>query len=187
MANTSVFTGAHGTLTLALLTDPEGKDAESIINRYSVLTVGRVTGVQVSVQTDLEEFHEIGFRSATSLHPGNNHVSGTIERAYINGALVGLLLGRNGFLTPDVNATASGARYVQPAFNMKVSLRDPAVVGADNIVVQSNLNIKGVKFQNWSYSLPENDFVVERISFKALSVEIEDIEGSVTVGPAFVD
>lgn len=187
MANTSVFNGAHGTLTLALLTDPEGKDGESIINRYSVLTVGRVTGVQIAVQTDLEEFHEIGFRSPTSLHPGNIHISGTVDRAYINGALIGLLLGRNGFLTPDINVTGSNNRYVQPAFNMKLSLKDPAVVSSDNVAIQSNLNIRGVKFQNWSYTLPENDFVIERVTFKALSVEIEDIEGAVTTGPVFVD
>ena len=179
MANTNVFTGAHGTLTLAPLDNPEGRDAGSIISHYAIQTVGRVTDVRVFVQTNLEEFHEIGRRYPTSLHPGNIHISGEVGRAFINGALIGLLLGRKSFLPDTVEP------FVQPAFNMVLRLKDPAVVAADGPVV-AELSVNGVKFQNWNYHLPEDDFVLEQVTFKALSVEIADIEGTVTTGPVFV-
>lgn len=179
MANTSVFTGGHGTLTLASLDNPEGQDAESIISQYETQTVGRVTEVQVCVQTDLEAFHEIGRRYPTSLHPGNIHISGKIGRAYINGALLGLLLGRKAFVTVE-------EPIVQPAFNMVLRLSDPAVVAEDGGPVAAELVVNGVKFQNWSYHLPEDDFVLEQVTFKALSIDIRDAEGSVTAGPIFI-
>lgn len=180
MANTGVFTGAHGTLTLAPLDDPEGRDAGSIITHYQMQTVGRVTDVRVFVKTHLEEFHEIGRRYPTSLHPGNIHISGEAGRAYINGALIGLLLGRKSFL-PD-----TAEPFVQPAFNMVLRLRDPAIVAEDGGQVAAELVVNGVKFHNWSYQLPEDDFVIEQVTFKALSVEINDFEGAVTTGPVFV-
>ncbi len=176
MANTNVFTGAHGTLTLAPLDTAEGRDAESVIGAYEIQqAVGRVVDVKLCVRNDLEEFHEIGRRYPTSLHPGNIHVSGTVGRAYINGALLGLLLGRKSFLPSTTEP------FVQPAFNMTLRLDDPATVGHAELVVS------GVKFQNWSLSLPEDDFVMEEVCFKALSVEITDVEGEVTIGPVFVD
>lgn len=176
MANTNVFTGAHGTLTLAPLDNAEGRDAGSVVSAYEIQQgVGRVVDIQVFVRTDLEEFHEIGRRYATSLHPGNIHVSGRVGRAYINGALLGLLLGRKSFLPSTTEP------FVQPAFNMTIALRDPAVVG------QAQLVVSGVKFQDWSFRLPEDEFVMEEVTFKALAVEIIDIEDSVTIGPVFVD
>ncbi|WP_305042616.1 hypothetical protein [Geoalkalibacter sp.] len=176
MANTNVFTGAHGTLTLAPLDTAEGRDAGSVIEAYDIQqAVGRVVDVKVCVKTDLEEFHEIGRRYATSLHPGNIHVSGTVGRAYINGALLGLLLGRKSFIP------STAEPFVQPAFNLTLRLDDPATIGNAELVVN------GVQFQNWSLSLPEDDFVMEEVSFKALSVDIIDIEGEVTIGPIFVE
>lgn len=177
MANTNVFTGAHGTLTLAPLDTAEGRDAGSVISAYEIQqAVGRVVDVKICVQTDLEEFHEIGRRYPTSLHPGNVHVSGKVGRAYINGALLGLLLGRKSFLP------STAEPFVQPAFNMTLRFDDPATTDI------AELAISGVQFQNWSFSLPEDDFVMEEASFKALSVEITDgTEGDVTIGPVFVD
>jgi hypothetical protein len=175
MANTNVFSGAHGTLTLAPLDNPEGKDAESVIAAYDIQqAVGRVVDVKVHVQTDLETFHEIGRRYPTSLHPGNIHVSGQVGRAYINGALIGLLLGRKSFLP------STAEPFVQPAFNMSLRLDDPAITGHAELVVN------GIKFQNWTLNLPEDDFVMEAVDFKALAVEIVDVEDTVTVGPIFV-
>ncbi|HXF40079.1 MAG TPA: hypothetical protein VN687_10230 [Blastocatellia bacterium] len=165
MAMTNVFTGSNGTLSLAFEDTPEGQDAKAVIDLYQVQTVGRVTGVEVAVQTDLEEFHEIGRRHPTSLHPGDIHISGKIDRAHINGALLFLLLGRGA--APNNIAEP----YVQPVFNMVVSLNDPAVPG--NVAA---LELKGVKLQNWGYSMPEEDFVMENITFKALSISVRDSE-----------
>jgi hypothetical protein len=79
MANTNVFTGADGSITIA---SPE-----------ETITVGRVQDVTVQVTSDVKAFHEIGQRYASELRPGNMEVTGTIGRAYINGALLTLLLG----------------------------------------------------------------------------------------------
>ncbi len=167
MAMTNVFTGANGTLTLAIEDTPEGQDAKAVTDTYELLTVGRVTGVEVRVDTDLEEFHQIGQRHATSLHPGNIHVSGKVDRAYVNGALLFLLMGRG------ASPSSVGEPYVQPTFNMTVALSDPAVPGTS-----ASLELKGVKFRSWSYTMPEDDFVVEDADFKALNVRVIDREGA---------
>ena len=163
MPMTNVYTGANGTLTLSTSDNPEGADAKAILDTYELLTVGRVTNVEVCIQTDLEEFHEIGRRHATSLHPGNIHISGKVGRAYINGSLLFLLLGKGA--APNNIAEP----YVQPALNMTIALNDPAVPGNT-----ASLELQGVKFQNWSYSLPEDDFVLEGATFKALAIRVVD-------------
>lgn len=160
---TNVYTGANGTLTLAVEDTPEGQDAKAILDTYEIVTVGRVTGVQICVQTDLEEFHEIGRRHATSLHPGNIHISGKVDQAYMNGSLLFLLLGKGA--APNSIAEP----YVQPTFNMSVRLNDPAVPGNT-----AAMELKGVKFQNWSYAMPEDDFVLQNVTFKALTISVVD-------------
>lgn len=177
MANTNVLTGAHGTLTLAPLDTPPGADAEAIIAAYEIQqAVGRVTGICLQVNTDLEEFHEIGFRHASSLLEGNIHISGTIDRAYINGALLGLLMGRKSFLED-----AKSKRIFQPEFNLTVQMDDTSIQGRAELVVA------GVKFQNWNYSMPEDDFIMEKVTFMAKSIDVVDMEEEVTIGPIFVD
>lgn len=177
MANTNVLTGGHGTLTLAPLDTPPGSDAESIVTAYEIQqAVGRVTGICIRINTDLEEFHEIGFRHVTSLHEGNIHISGSIDRAYINGALLGLLMGRKAFLED-----AKSKRIFQPEFNLTIQMDDTSIQGRAELVVS------GVKLENWNYSMPEDDFIMEQVSFKAKSIDILDIEDTVTIGPVFVD
>jgi hypothetical protein len=179
---TNVYTGSNGTLTLANEDTPEGADAKRVVDLYEITTVGRVSGIQVAVHTDLEEFHEIGRRHPTSLHPGNIHISGTVERAYINGSLLFLLLGRG------AAPTAIAEPYVQPTFNMTITLTDPALPGNS-----AALELRGVKFQNWNYQLPEEDFVMENVTFKALTVRVIDKAApagggdAVAVAPQFPD
>lgn len=156
---TNVYTGSNGVLTLADEDTPEGRDAKAVVDFFQIQTVGRVSGVEIYVQTDLEEFHEIGRRHPTSLHPGNIHISGKITRAHINGALLLLLLGRG------ARPTAEAEPYVQPVFNMVVTLTDPAAPGN-----AAGVELKGVKLQNWAFSLPEEDFVMENVTFKALTI-----------------
>lgn len=159
MAMTNVYTGAHGTLVLANEDTPEGRDAQRVIETYEIQTVGRVIEVKVWVNTHLEDFHEVGRRHATSLHPGNIHIGGEVGRAYVNGALLYLLLGRG------ARPTQQPEPYVQPTFNMLLALNDPAVPGN-----RTSLELKGVQFENWAYTLPEDDFVLENLAFKALTI-----------------
>jgi hypothetical protein len=164
---TNVFTGSNGTLTLADENTPEGQDAKAVLDTYDLRTVGRVSNIEICIQTDLEEFHEIGRRHPTSLHPGDIHISGKVGRAYINGALLFLLQGRGSA------PTAVSEPYVQPTFNMTIALNDPAVPGNT-----AGLELKGVKFQNWGYALPEEDFVMENVTFKALTIRVLDNESA---------
>lgn len=173
MAMTNVFTGSNGTLTLADEDTPEGKDAKAVLDLYELRTVGRVSNVEVCVQTDLTEYHEIGRRHPTSLHPSDIHISGKVGRAYINGALLFLLQGKGSA------PTAVAEPYVQPTFNMTVSLNDPAVPGNT-----AGLELKGVKFQNWAYSLPEENFVMENVTFKALAIRVLDRQAPAGGGEA---
>jgi hypothetical protein len=131
--------------------------------------VGRATGIQVAVQTDLDEFHEIGHRHPIVLHPGNIHISGSIDRAYVSGALVMLLLGRR------ASKDAQPDTYVQPSFGLVLDLNDPAVPDA-----HAKLEINDVKFQNWGVKMPEDDFVMENVTFRALSIHVVDTETGTT-------
>jgi hypothetical protein len=63
---------------------------------------------------------------------------------------------------------------------MNVVLADPAI--PDNRLL---LDVLGVKFQNWSFSLPEDEFVMENVTFKALHVNVRDEEKKQVRTPDF--
>ncbi len=176
MPLTDVYTGANGALLFLGPDSPEGADATAILDleAFSLTEVGRVTGVEVFVDTDLEEFHEIGQRHATSLHPGNIHIRGKVDRAYLNGALLYLLLGRGA----SPNSVAEP--YVQPALSMNVVVDDPAVPNHRSV-----LDLFGVHFENWAFAMPEDDFVMENVSFRALRINVRDEEEDEIRVPAF--
>ena len=119
--------------------------------------------VTLRVDTNLEEFHEVGRRHPVSLHPGNIHISGTVGRAYVNGALLYMLLGRGAL------PTQAKEPYVQPHMNMVLRLQDPAVPG-----ISAEIELFNVKFENWALTLPEDDFVLENVAFKALTINVAD-------------
>lgn len=167
MANTNVFRGSDATLTLAVETGPEGDAAKETIEFYKLSPVGRATGVEISVQTDLELFHEVGKRHPAALRPGNINISGKIDRAYINGALLKLLLGKGALPAREAEP------YPQPSFNLMLDLKDPAVPGTS-----STLTVHSVKLENWMHQLPEDDFVMESVTFKGLFITVEDKEAS---------
>ena len=168
--NTNVLRGSSATLNLASIDSREGELGEGIINtEYNIGTVGRVTGVEVSVETDLEAFHEVGRRHPTSLHPGNINISGRVERAYINGALIRLLMG-------DQAETAPSPEELQPAFNMIIDFTD--VSSSPSGQVGTKIIISGVQFENMKVIVPEDDFVMENVTFKALRIAREEKESA---------
>jgi hypothetical protein len=168
MANTNVFRGSDATLTLAPSDPnvPEGVEANTVIEEFQLSPVGRASDVEVYVQTDLKAYHEIGKRHPAQLRPGNINVSGKIGRAYINGALLRLLLGKGALVNRE------NEPYPQPSFNMVLSLTDPATPGTTSV-----LTVHGVKLENWAYALPEDDFVMESVTFKGLFISVEDTQG----------
>jgi hypothetical protein len=119
MANTNVFRGSDGSIVLAVEAGVEGDKAKAVIDEYSLTPVGRATNVEVMVTSDLRPFHELGQRYPTELRPGNVNVTGSIGRAYINGALLKLLLG-------DAATSRPAGTFVSPTFNIDLRLENPA-------------------------------------------------------------
>jgi hypothetical protein len=173
VALTSTFIGAHGSLGIAVAGSPaQQADFKAISDAYTTAIVGRVTEVEVCVRTDLEEFFEIGQRDITTIAPGNVRITGSIGRAYINGALLFLLMGRG--------ATGNNITTVQPKFVLNIELRNPHV--PDNAL---KVNVFGVKFESWAFSLPQESFVMEKVRFKAERMGLIDTEAGKDIAVAF--
>src|SRR4051794_33998517 len=158
----TVYRGSDGTISVAVETGAEGDKAKAVADAYSLTPIGRVTGVTVRVTNDVEPFHELGQRFATELRPGNINVYGSIDRAYINGALLKLMLGEAADSRP-------AGTFVSPSFNLSVRLENPSLPGT-----ASTVTVLGVKLAEWFYNLPEDDFAMEKVNFRALWVKVED-------------
>jgi hypothetical protein len=161
-----VFRAIDATLVLGVEDNlPEGSAADALISEYDLSnTVGRLHQVTVSVLSDVKPFYEIGRRYPTHLRPGVVQISGRAQRAHVNGALLRLLLGEGAVSPPG------GANFVQPRFNAVLSLQDPA--RPDQM---TRLTVFGMQFDGWDYYLTLNDdFVMERVSFRALRIAFEE-------------
>lgn len=143
---------------------PEGQAADALVAQYDLSNVvGRLTNVSIGVSSDVQPFYEIGNRYPTHLRPGVIRVSGSAERAHVNGALLRLLLG------DGANSPPSGASFVQPSFNLISTLRD------QNHPNQSTkVTVFGVKFDKWTYAIPSDTFVMESVTFQAMRVAYEE-------------
>lgn len=169
MPNVNVFRGSDASLVLAVDDGAtvEGGLADGLISQYELSNVvGRLQDVQIVVENEIKPYHEIGKRYPTELRPGNVNVSGSAKRAHINGALIRLLLGEGAQSPPPATAMA------QPSFNLVITLRNPAL--PDN---SSTITVFGVKFESWSFGLPEDDFVMEAVTFKALRISADETGG----------
>jgi hypothetical protein len=162
MFNTSTFYGTDGVLTLS---DPDGFTPEAFADYFGEGgIVGRVTNVSLAVSIDIKAFHELGSHAPKELRAGNIAIGGTVDRAFINGALLKLMLGQYAESEETVP-------FKIPSFNMKVSLDNLKPEGdAGNGV----LTVYGVIFSSWQFNLPEDDFILEKLSFKAKRISAED-------------
>ncbi len=159
--NTDVYTGANGSVLLSTPEGVEGEAAQEVLSAHDLVVVGRVQDIRVEVHSAVRAYHEIGQRYATQLRPGNITISGTIGRAYINGAMVSLLLG-------EASQGRPAGNWVQPAFNITVQIANQTT-GASN-----TLTLHDVKIDNWVYQLPEDEFILESVGFQALYMTVEE-------------
>ena len=159
--NTDVYTGADGAIVLSTPQNTEGVAGQGVLDQYELATVGRVQDVRVEVTTAVRAYHEIGQRYATQLRPGNVTVRGTIGRAYVNGAMLGLMLG-------EARGARPAAAWVQPAFNITLRLAN-AASGSVN-----TLTLHDVKLDSWVYTLPDDEFVMEQLGSQALFLTISE-------------
>jgi len=158
----AVYTGADGSITLSTPEGAEGEAAQGVIDENELISVGRVQDVRVEVNSAVKAFHEIGQRYATELRPGNVTIRGSIGRAYINGAMLKLLLGEAATQRP-------AGSWVQPAFNITLLVQNPSAPD-----VRNTLTLHDVKIENWTYTIPEDDFVLESVDFQALYLSVQD-------------
>ena len=167
MPNTHVFTGLDGAISVAVESGVEGDAAKAVNDTYSLTPIGRATGVTIDVESAMKPFHELGQRYATELRPGNVNITGTIGRAHVNGALLKLMLG------DGASTSRPGGAFVSPSFNLSLRMENAGFPGNS-----STVTVHGVKLDGWSYSMPEDDFVLEEVSFKALWISVEDASTS---------
>jgi hypothetical protein len=167
MPNSHVFTGLDGAITLAVETGVEGDAATTVNDTYGLTPIGRATGVSVEVTSDIRPFHEMGQRYATELRSGNVFIEGTIGRAHVNGALLRLMLGDGGA------GTRPAGSFVSPTFNLSLRMENSAFPGN-----ASTVSVHGVKLDRWAFNMPEDEFVMEEVGFKALWIGVEDAEAS---------
>jgi hypothetical protein len=166
MPNNNVFRGSDAALVLAVDDEAsvEGGLAGKLIKQYDFSnTVGRLRNVQIEVHNDVKPFHEIGKRFASELRPGNISIFGAAERAHINGAMLLLLLGDGAQSPPP------GGGLAQPSFNIVIQLKNPAAPDTFTKVV-----VFGVKFEKWSFTVLEDEFVMEAITFRAIRIATEE-------------
>lgn len=161
MAN-NVYRGSDGTISVAVEQGVEGEAAGVVTEAYALTPIGRATGITIKVTNEVTPFHELGQRFATELRPGNINVSGTIDRAYINGALLKLMLGSAADSRPV-------GTFTSPSFNLNMRLENPSIPGNS-----ATVTVMGVKLDEWNYDLPEDDFAMEQVGFQALWVKVED-------------
>ena len=64
------------------------------------------------------------------------------------------------------------ATFVSPSFNLSVRLENPSIPG-----VSATVTVMGVKLNEWNYQLPEDDFAIEQVGFRALWIKVEDASG----------
>jgi hypothetical protein len=161
--NTHVFTGMDGAISVAVESGAEGDAAKTVADAYGLAPIGRATDVTIEVASAMKAFHELGQRYATELRPGNVDVRGSIGRAHVNGALLKLMLG------DGAGSSRPAGAFVSPTFNLSLRLENAAKPGN-----HSTLTVHGVKLDTWSFAIPEDDFVLERSTFKALWISVED-------------
>jgi hypothetical protein len=165
MPNSHVFTGLDGAISVAVESGVEGDAAKAVNDTFGLTPIGRATGVSIEVASDIRPFHEMGQRYATELRSGNVFITGTIGRAHVNGALLKLMLG------DGATGSRPAGSFVSPTFNLSLRMENAAFPG--NV---STVTLHGVKLDEWSFTMPEDDFVMEQVGFKALWIGVEDAE-----------
>ena len=160
--NTSTYFGTDGSISLS--------DVDGFAGFGAYFgeggAVGRVTNVSIRVTTELKTFHELGSRAPRELRAGNFSISGSVERAYINGAMLKVMLG-------DYAEKEESPGFKIPTFNMKILLDNATTPGDEG---NSTLTIYGAMFDSWALRLPEDDFVLENLTFQAKRISIVDAE-----------
>src|SRR5258708_2587676 len=111
MFNSNTYYGTDGALSLS---DVDGfADFAKYFGDSGM--VGRVTNISLAVSTESKAFHDLGFRAPRDVRAGNLYIWSGVERAYINGAMLKVMLGQYA-------EAEEAAGFKIPTFNMKIIL-----------------------------------------------------------------
>jgi hypothetical protein len=72
-------------------------------------------------------------------------------------------------LLGDAADTRPANSWTQPSFNISLMVENPANPG-----VRGTMTLNDVKIEGWSWAMPEDDFVMESISYQALYITVGD-------------
>ncbi len=116
--------------------------------------VGRVSNFSVKVDGGVAPYYGIGNRDPTDIKEGNRAVTGTLNRAVINGALLAAAMGTGTGTTPAViTATALGS------YKMKIMVKTSSTQYVYIILT-------GVKFGSWGINIANTgETVIENLEF----------------------
>lgn len=160
-----VFTGADGVLVFSR---EEGSAADEILDFYEIEQVGRVKNIEIYTHQDIRAFYSLGTNLPIELRTGNIKIWGKIGRAYINGALLRLLLGRYALEGENPQSPIAA-----PVFDIMIQMKTPDTTD-ESLDYLSKLTVNKVIFDNWRFQIPEDDFVLEEVSFQALRLLVDD-------------
>ncbi len=72
-------------------------------------------------------------------------------------------------LLGEASTSRPALSWAQPSFNITMMVENAA-----NPDVNNNVTLHGVKLDSWNYNMPEDDFLMESISFQALYMTVAD-------------
>jgi hypothetical protein len=148
--NVTRFSSSDGILNLLT-------QNETMQNRLAnhLTTVGRVSNIEVKIESPTQVVYERGRRYTSNTNIERMEITGSINKVYINGALLKILLGTGEHI---------------PKFKES----HPAPIFCIEVEEKEAITLCNVEFQNWNPNIPEDDFVLENLSFKARSFVIGD-------------
>jgi hypothetical protein len=152
MLNVKRFSSSYGMLNVVTQNETT---QDRLANHLT--TVGRASNIEVKIESPTQVIYERGKIYPSSTNIESIEINGSINRVHINGALLKLLL-----VTGDHNPISEES-YPPPIFCITIAAEEKEVITLYN-----------VEFQTWNPNIPEDDFVLENLSFKARSFIIGD-------------
>lgn len=111
--------------------------------------IGYAESVSVEISTGVEPYYEIGSRSPATIVEGNEEITGSISKAWINTDYLTLCTGATGLTFFDLvfkAGEASGAPWVY---------------------------LYDCKFETGSLDIPQDGFLTEDYDFRATKIELQ--------------
>ena len=113
--------------------------------------IGTAESVSLDIDTGIEPYYEIGSRTPATLVEGNEEITGSLSRAWVNVDYL-TLLGAGGVALRE--------------FNLCFRTGEPAGVTGPYVYVY------GCKFESGSLDIPQDGFLTEDYDFRALRIAI---------------